>query len=90
MPLGCDPSVGVRKMRKNHMSALAFKKEVNDYFEKGVQAQHLLGPFERSPVEDLRFSPVMSVPKDTGKRRIIVDFSFPPGKAINDGISANR
>ena len=84
MPLGCDPSFGVRKMSKNHMSAVAFKKEVNDYFEKGVQAQHLLGPFERSPVEGLRFSPVMSVPKDNCKHRIIVDFSFSPGKAIND------
>ena len=28
----------------------------------------------------------MSVPKENSKRRIIVDFSFPPGKAINDGI----
>ena len=28
----------------------------------------------------------MSVPKEETKRRIVVDFSFPPGKAINDGI----
>ena len=28
----------------------------------------------------------MSVPKDGSKRRVIVDFSFPPGKSINDGI----
>ena len=28
----------------------------------------------------------MSVPKEITKRRIIVDFSFPPGKSINDGI----
>ena len=28
----------------------------------------------------------MTVPKEHSKRRVIVDFSFPPGKAINDGI----
>ena len=29
----------------------------------------------------------MSVPKEDAERRVIVDFSFPPGRAINDGIS---
>ena len=29
----------------------------------------------------------MSVPKEIVNRRVIVDFSFPPGKSINDGIS---
>ena len=28
----------------------------------------------------------MTVPKEGTDRRVIVDFSFPPGKAINDGI----
>ena len=28
----------------------------------------------------------MSVPKEVVKRRVIVDFSFPPGSSINDGI----
>ncbi len=46
----------------------------------------MLGPFKYSPIPDLCFSPLMTVPKDTSKRRVIVDFSFPPGKAINDGI----
>ena len=29
----------------------------------------------------------MSVPKEEIKRRVVVDFSFPPGKAINEVIS---
>ena len=29
----------------------------------------------------------MSVPKEGAKRCVITDFSFPPGRAINDGIS---
>ena len=87
MPINCKPSFGIKKVQKNHSSALGFKEEVSGYVEKGVQSQALLGPFEQSPIEDLCFNPLMSVPKETCKRRIIVDFSFPPGNAINDGIS---
>ena len=47
----------------------------------------MLGPFKVAPIPNVCFSPLMSVPKDEGKRRIIVDFSFPAGKSINDGIS---
>ena len=86
MPLDCSPGFGVKKIQKNHFSALCFKKEVSEYFNKGVQSQAILGPFKLSPIHDLCFSPVMSVPKEGSKRRVIVDFSFPPGKAINDGI----
>ena len=87
MPIGCSASYGVRKPQKNHYSALSFKKEVSEYFSKGVQSKALLGPFKSSPIPDLCFSPLMSVPKEDTTRRIIVDFSFPPGKAVNDGIS---
>ena len=89
MPIGCNPSFGVRRVQKNHFSAIGFKTELDDYFNKGVQAQHLLGPFEQSPIFDLCYSPLMSVPKDNTNRRVVVDFSFPPGKSINDGISTS-
>ena len=89
MPIGCNPRYGISKVQKNHFSAIGFKDDMNEYFDKGVQAQHLLGPFEQPPIRDLCFSPLMSVPKDNSKRRVVVDFSFPPGKSINDGISAS-
>ena len=85
-PINCAGSFGVRKPQKNHFSALAFKVEVGEYFTRSTETQALLGPFESAPIPDLCFSPLMSVPKENSKRRIIVDFSFPPGKAINDGI----
>ena len=86
MPINCNDKFGIRKPQKNHFSALAFKIEVGEYFAKGLKSQALLGPFKSTPIQDLRFSPLMSVPKESTKRRIIVDFSFPPGKSINDGI----
>ena len=87
MPIGCNTSYGVRKPQKNHFSALSFEKEVSEYFSKGVQSKAFLGPFKISPIPDLCYSPLMSVPKEDTTHRVIVDFSFPPGKAINDGIS---
>ena len=86
IPMYCKKGYGIAKPQKNHFSALSFKKEVSGYFCKGVQEKAFLGPFECSPIENLCYSPLMSVPKEDTKRRVIVDFSFPPGKAINDGI----
>ena len=86
MPIDCKPSYGVKKAQKNHFSATSYKKDISDYLSKSVESKAILGPFKTSPIPDLCFSPLMSVPKEETKRRIIVDFSFPPGKSINDGI----
>ena len=83
MPVDCKASFGVGKPQKNHFSALSFKEDVGDYIDKGVQSKALLGPFKNSPIPDLRFSPMMTVPKESSKRRVIVDFSFPAGNSIN-------
>ena len=86
MPIGCKAGYGIRKPQKNHFSALIFKDEISSYFNKSIVNKAILGPFKSSPITDLCFSPLMTVPKEETKRRVIVDFSFPPGKAINDGI----
>ena len=86
MPLDCKPGFGVSKPQKNHRSALDFRTEINRYLQKNVQSQAMLGPFEQSPIPGLCFSPLMSVPKEVTERRVIVDFSFPPGSSVNDGI----
>ena len=87
MPIDCNPAFGVKVKQKNHSSAVSFNESIEEYFNKGLKSQAILGPFKESPVPGLCFSPLMSVPKDVTKRRVVVDFSFPPGKAINDGIS---
>ena len=87
MPVNCKQNFGVKKAQKNHFSALCHKSAVEDYISKNIKSQAMLGPFEEPPISDLCYSPLMTVPKEEAKRRIIVDFSFPPGKAINDGIS---
>ena len=85
-PIDCDPSYGVKKAQRNHNSAISFGKDVSEYLSKNVHSKFILGPFNCSPIQDLCYSPLMTVPKEEDKRRIVVDFSFPPGRAVNDGI----
>ena len=87
MPISCKPNYGVHKPQKNHYSAVSHKEAINEYLAKNLEVNALLGPFKVSPISGLCYSPLISVPKDVTKRRVIVDFSFPPGKSINDGIS---
>ena len=87
MPINCKPHYGINKPQRNHFSAISHKRAINDYLDCSVQAQALLGPFKVSPIPRLCFSPLMSVPKEDTKRRVIVDFSFPPGSSVNDGIA---
>ena len=39
MPIDCESSYGIRKPQKNHFSAVSYKKEVNEYFSKGVETK---------------------------------------------------
>ena len=86
MPINCKPNFGILKQQKNHFSAVTHRQAIQDYLDKNLQTKALLGPFKLPPIPELCFSPLMSVPKENHKRRVIVDFSFPAGKAINDGI----
>ena len=90
MPINCLSKFGVKKPQKNHYSAISFDNHIDDYLNKNVNSQAMLGPFQTSPINDLCFSPLMTVPKEESNRRVIVDFSFPPGRAVNEGISCTK
>ena len=87
MPINCNAAYGINKKLKNHFSATYHKQAISEYINKNRQVKAILGPFKLSPIANLCYSPLMSVPKEIVNRRVIVDFSFPPGKSINDGIS---
>ena len=86
MPIDCQQNFGVKKHQKNHQSAVNFKNAIEEYLRVNIDMQAIIGPYEHSPIPELRYSPLMSVPKEETKRRVIVDFSFPPGQSVNDGI----
>ena len=73
---------------KNHRSALYFYEHTEDYIQKELSYNALVGPFERNPFSvPLSTAPLSSVPKkDSTDRRTIMDLSFPLGTSVNDGI----
>lgn len=72
----------------NHPSAQMNIQHVRDFIRKELEFDAIVGPFHAPPfVPWCRISPIMTRPKrDSPERRIILDLSFPKGKAVNDGI----
>ena len=61
-----------------------------DHISTEVKEGKVLGGFKQIPFQgQAAVSPLNTVAKkDSNKRRIIVDLSFPPGRAVNDGIQS--
>ncbi len=86
---GCVRSISFTSARRNMRSALEHPEVVREYLEKEVQRGVLLGPFERGTIPGVVVSRFGVIPKGgrLGRWRLIVDFSHPDGKSINDGIA---
>jgi len=74
---------------KNHRGALEFSDFVDDYLDKQISRELMLGPLSYNPLGlPLSVSPLNTVPKKgKNQRRVICDLSYPRGTSINDGIS---
>ena len=94
-PLGCSEDIKDLPSSlkvKNHKGAREFPSEIQSYLESEISRGTVLGPFNNNPFETKLFlSPLNTVPKhDTNERRIILDLSFPKGRAVNDFISKDE
>lgn len=87
-PLGYLADTKPTSVDKNHPSALAYPQHVDDFLATELQHKAILGPLDDIPFTPwTRISPLMTRPKkDSGKRRVIVDLSYPDGHAVNSGI----
>lgn len=72
----------------NHPSGNQFKSHVRDFISTELAHDALVGPFPDDPFTPwMRKSPIMSRPKkDSLKRRIIIDLTFPGDDGVNSGI----
>ena len=71
----------------NHPSALQFMPDVDHYVEVELGHGALAGPFQGPPVIGMHISPLMTRDKKNSCfRRVIMDLSWPPGEAVNNGI----
>ena len=79
---------------KNHHSALQFENAVGAYLAKERSHEAILGPLSKighhPDYSSIHCSPILTRPKDRGKRRVILDLSYPKGLALNDQVDRSR
>lgn len=78
-------------VENNHKSALDYAEHIDAFLQKECAMGAMIGPFSKPPFEPwFQVSPLMTRPKkDSLKRRVIIDLSFPEGEGANDGIAKN-
>ena len=75
---------------KNHYSALQYPEVVTRYLDKERTLGTILGAVSNSDKPLIHCSSLLTRPKDTDKRRVILDLSFPPGQSVNDLVNKQR
>ena len=89
-PIDFQRSAPLQPTDFNHPSARQFSEHVDFYIQTELGWGALAGPFTEPPVSYFHSSPLMTRPKkDSEKRRVIVDLSWPEGASINDGIQSD-
>lgn len=71
------------------ISTLFFLKYIRDFLKVEMEFGTILGPFkELNFTPWAQTSPMLTRPKKNSvKRRVVVNLSFPPGHSINSGIT---
>ena len=88
-PIGFMGKIKTRPPQVKYLKGVIHcPKEVRDYLLKELSYDVVLGPFKDIPFSrGILISLLNTVDKkDSDERRVIVDFSFPEGSAVNDGI----
>ena len=77
---------------KNHKGAEEYPNEMLEYLNKESKNATIIGPFKESPfTSGIKISPLNSLPKkDTTKRQVFLDLSFPLNAAVNNFVSKDE
>ena len=75
----------------NHKGATMYPEVIENYIDTELRLGATMGPFTIPPfIDRIGISPLSTRPKkESAKRRIIMDLSFPMGRSVNDGIDKN-
>ena len=71
----------------NHFSALQFPGAVEQYLQKEIQCGAMLGPFDHIDCPHYHCSPLLTRPKESNRRRVILNLSYPAGASLNDAVT---
>ena len=87
-PLDFDRSTPLKQEGDNHNSAKQYPQDIQTYLEQEIKFGAILGPFQTPPIQNLHHSPLMTREKPGAPhRQVIVDLSFPKGRAVNTGVT---
>ena len=76
-PLNTDHSHQFKQTLKNHPSAYAYHKEIDEFITKELKLGGIAGPMDHFPFFDMQISPLMTADKDKGSaRRVCFDLSY--------------
>ena len=86
-PINYRSSSSPTPSKSNHSSAVRFPDAIDSFITTEISHGATAGPFQHNPFPTpIQTSLLQTVPKDTCKRRVVLDLSFPPGASVNDGI----
>ena len=68
----------------NHYSVLQYPDQVQQYIAKEMDLGVILGPLSHPPSNHFHCSHLLTRPKDSTDRMIILNLSYPHGKSVND------
>ena len=84
-PLSITSPDSLRELTvKNHFSAMQHKQAIASYLTKEKHHGAIVGPIPNLDKHFIHCSPLLTRPKDNGKRRVILDLSYPSGLSLND------
>ena len=74
----------------NHFSACQCPCQVQEYIEKEIKLGALLGPIKEIDHEQFHCSPLLTRPKDSNKRRVILNLSYPYDCSVKSHVDKNN
>lgn len=88
-PVGYHKETPPVSIKDNHPSATAHAQHIRQFIQDEIAHEAIIGPLKSPPFKPWTLtSPLMTRPKkNSEKRRVIIDLSFPAGCAVNDGIN---
>ena len=90
-PLDFDTEATLESNHKSHYSAVAFPEDIEKYINEEIEFQAIFGPYDIPPIQNLHVSPLMTREKPGAThRRVIMDLSYPQGRAVNSNISKDK
>ena len=72
----------------NHSSADNYAESIDTYLKEEISYGAIMGPFQKPPLSDVNVAPMLTRPKDTNTRRVIVDLSYPRGHGLNSFVTS--